>query len=205
MDTADRRLALRDALINAAERAVAARGLAGLRARELAAEAGCAIGAIYNVFDDLDDLVVVVNGRTLVALEKALADAAGVKPGGASDHPDAAAKSLVTMALAYLDFAAGNAARWRALFDHRLPVGKNLPDWYLADQVKLFGYVERPLRALRPALKPAERAVLARSLFSAVHGLVTLGLEEKLGVVPLATLRKQVALVVAATGRGLAD
>ena len=109
------------------------------------------------------------------------------------------------MALAYLDFAAGNAARWRALFDHRLPVGKNLPDWYLADQVKLFGYVERPLRALKPALKPAERALLARSLFSAVHGVVTLGLEEKLGVVPLATLRKQVALVVAATGRGLAD
>ena len=204
MDIADRRLALRDALIIAAERAVAARGLAGLRARELAAEAGCAIGAIYNVFDDLDDLVVVVNGRTLVALEKALADAGGVKPGGPSD-PDAAAKSLVTMALAYLDFAAGNAARWRALFDHRLPVGKNLPDWYLADQIKLFGYVERPLRALKPTLKPAERALLARSLFSAVHGVVTLGLEEKLGVVPLATLRKQVALVVAATVRGLAD
>jgi AcrR family transcriptional regulator len=204
MDIADRRLALRDALIVAAERAVAARGLAGLRARELAVEAGCAIGAIYNVFDDLDDLVVVVNGRTLVALEKALADAAGVKTGGASD-PDAAAKSLVTMALAYLDFAAGNAARWRALFAHRLPVGKNLPDWYLAGQVKLFGYVERPLRALNPALKPAERALLARSLFSAVHGVVTLGLEEKLGVVPLATLRKQVALVVAATARGLAD
>jgi AcrR family transcriptional regulator len=204
MNVADRRLALRDALIIAAEQAIAARGLAGLRARELAAEAGCAVGAIYNVFEDLDDLILAVHGRTLTALERALADAAREKTGQRS-HRDIAAGNLVTMALAYLDFAASNTPRWRALFDHRLPAGKKAPDWYLADQVKLFGYVERPLRALNPALKPAERALLARSLFSSVHGLVTLGLEEKLGVVPLATLRKQVALVVAATARGLAD
>ncbi len=203
METAERRRTLREALVAAAERAIAARGLAGVRARDLAAEAGCAVGAIYNVFDDLDDLVLAVNARTLAELENVLADAAG----GSADlpsGPDAAAGSLVTMATAYLGFAAGNTLRWRALFDHRLPDGKSLPDWYLADQAKLFGYVERPLRTLRPAMKPGERALLARSLFSAVHGLVTLGLEEKLGVVPLATLRAQVALVVAAAGRGLA-
>ena len=204
MDVAGRRVALKDALIVAAERAVAARGLAGLKARELAAEAGCAIGAIYNVFDDLDDLILAVNGRTLVALEQVLAGAAEEKSGPASDA-DSAAKRLVAMALAYLNFAAENKERWRALFDHRLPAGKNTPDWYLADQVKLFAYVERPLRTLKPTLKPAEGAVLARSLFSAVHGLVTLGLEEKLGVVPVPTLRKQVTLVVSAVGKGLRD
>jgi AcrR family transcriptional regulator len=203
MNVTDRRLALRDSLIAVAEQTIAARGLAGLKARDLALEAGCALGAIYNVFDDLDELMLVVNSRTLAALEQALADA--VRGDGAKSVRSVAVRSLVTMATAYLDFAAANTARWRALFDHRLVVGKSLPDWYLADQAKLFGYVERPLRALRPAMKAGERVLLARSLFSAVHGVVSLGLEEKLGVVPLTTLRAQVALVVAATARGLAD
>jgi AcrR family transcriptional regulator len=203
MNVADRRLALKDSLVAIAERTIAARGLARLKARDLAVEAGCALGAIYNVFDDLDDLILTVNGRTLAALEQALADAAKVD--GAKSASDAAIRSLVTMATAYLDFAAANTARWRAVFDHRLVAGGSLPDWYLADQAKLFGYVERPLRALRPAMNAGERALLARSLFSAVHGILTLGLEEKLGLVPLAILREQVALVVGATARGLAD
>ena len=49
MKTAERKQNLKMALIAAAERAVAARGLAGLKARSLAAEVGCAVGAIYNV------------------------------------------------------------------------------------------------------------------------------------------------------------
>ena len=44
---------------------------------------------------------------------------------------------------------------------------------------------------------------MARSLFSAVHGMVMLGLEEKLLTVPPETLREQVAFIVAAIGRGL--
>jgi hypothetical protein len=35
-----------------------------------------------------------------------------------------------------------------------------------------------------------------RALFSAVHGIVTLGLEEKLGTVSLEELRNQTALIV---------
>jgi hypothetical protein len=57
---------------------------------------------------------------------------------------------------------------------------KRLPDWYLDDQMRLFGYVEGPVGELVPGLSPARRALIARSLFSAVHGIVTLGLEEKL-------------------------
>ena len=49
----------------------------------------------------------------------------------------------------------------------------------MANQTRLFVYVEEPLRMLRPTT-PERRALLARSLFSAVHGIVALGLEEKL-------------------------
>src|SRR5882724_5558299 len=76
MNTVTRREHLRDALTDAAARAIAQYGLSGLKARALADEAGCAVGAIYNVVADLDELVLLANARTLAALEKTLGAAA---------------------------------------------------------------------------------------------------------------------------------
>jgi AcrR family transcriptional regulator len=203
MKTPERKQNLKMALIAAAERAVAARGLAGLKARSLAAEAGCAVGAIYNVVADLDDLALAVNSRTLAALEEGLTAAAGVHPVKPAVGAERAMGRLIRLAVAYLDFAAANTLRWRALFEHRLPEGKPMPDWYLGEQIRLFGYIEQPLRDLQPGLLPDQLAMLARSLFSAVHGIVTLGLEEKLGVVSLKALRTQTTLIVSAIATGL--
>src|SRR5262252_7843764 len=102
--TDQRRARLRDALVTAAEAAIAEQGLDALRARSLAEEAGCAVGAIYNVVEDLDDLVLLVNARTLEALERDLS--AADRAGEPAQEPNAAIARLVRMALAYLDFAA---------------------------------------------------------------------------------------------------
>ena len=125
MNTATRREHLRDALIDAAARAIAKDGLSGLKARALADEVGCAVGAIYNVVADLDELVLLANARTLAELEKILA--AAVSPGRG---PDWAIEQLVKLALAYLDFAATHRSQWQALFEHRLASGQVPPEWY---------------------------------------------------------------------------
>ena len=199
-----RRRKLRDALIDAAERTIEQEGLRGLKARELAYKVGCAVGAIYNVVTDLDDLIYAVNARTLQQLEAKLT-AAGAT--GAPEEPgiEGAVKQLVRLALAYLEFAAARTLRWRAVFDHQPLPGRVMPDWYLSEQLRLFGYVEAPLRVLLPAAAPERRALIARSLVSAVHGIVVLGLEEKLQLIPLPVLREQVTLLVGAVGRGLAQ
>jgi len=194
-----RRARLRDALVAAAERTIKREGLRGLRARALAEAVGCAVGAIYNAVEDLDELVLLVNARTLAALERELNAAAGAADKGA----DAAVARLVRMALAYLDFAAANTQRWRALFDHRLPPGQDVPDWYRKEQQRLFDYVEDLLVELQARESRVRRSLLARSLFSAVHGLVVLGLEEKLQPIPLPVLREQIRFVVMAIGRGM--
>src|ERR1700730_18090468 len=72
VNTLNRRESLKESLIAAAERTIVSQGLRSLRARTLADEVGCALGAIYNVFADLDDLVLAVNSRTLAALEREL-------------------------------------------------------------------------------------------------------------------------------------
>jgi AcrR family transcriptional regulator len=202
METAERRRNLKESLIDAAEQEISAHGLAGVRARVLADRIGCAVGAIYNVVADLDELILLVNSRTLSVLERALL-AAGRADRGADGDP--AIERLCRLALAYLDFATASRPRWRAVFDHRLPAGKRVPDWYLDDQMRLFGYVEGPLGELLPGLPRSRRALLARSLFSAVHGLVTLGLEEKLQALAPGELREQVTFVVSALGRGLRE
>jgi AcrR family transcriptional regulator len=203
MKAAERKQNLKMTLIAAAERAIAARGLAGLKARNLAAEAGCAVGAIYNVVADLDDLALAVNSRTLAALEEELNAAAGVDPAKPAAEAERAMGRIIHLAVAYLDFAAANTLRWRALFEHRLPEGKPMPGWYIGEQIRLFGYIEQPLRDLLPSMPPEQRAMLARTMFSAAHGIVTLGLEEKLGAVSVEELRNQTTLVVSAIVIGL--
>jgi len=199
LDTVGRREQLKSTLADAAARAIAANGLSGLKARALADEVGCAVGAIYNVVADLDELVLHANARTLAALETALGAAAAPGKG-----PDWAIEQLVKLALAYLEFAAAHRLQWRALFEHRLAAGRELPDWYQRDLARLFDYVERPVAELQPKASLERRRLLARSLFSAAHGVVALGLEEKLQFIPPRTLREQVTTIVTALGYGLA-
>jgi AcrR family transcriptional regulator len=202
----ERREHLKTALVDAAEAIIARDGLAALRARDLAAAAGCALGAIYNAFDDLDAIVFAVNMRTLALLDRELGEAVRRKStagGVKSEDPDVA--RLVRLALAYIEFAAKNSSRWRALFEHRLRDDQTTPTWYIAEQNRIFQLVEEPLRAIQPGLAAGELAQLARTVFSAVHGVVSLGLEQKLGEIPVRRLREQTAAVVTAIARGLRD
>lgn len=181
-----RRAALREALIEIAERQIAAQGLRSLRARDLATEAGCAVGAIYNAVGDLHDLTLAVNARTFARLGQAVART------GAEDPRTA----LIDMAQAYHHFAADNHLLWRALFDIERPDGATAPDWYLAEMASLFAHIARPLRALLPGLNDTDHALLTRALFSAVHGIVLLSLDQASAGVPMDQIDRMLALTL---------
>ena len=195
--TLERREKLREALVLAAERSIAASGLAGLKTRELAREIGCANGAVYNLVADMDELILLVGSRTLRRLDGSLTEAE-------SKGPASPVETLVRIALSYCDFAAENTGLWRALFEHRMAPGKPTPDWAIDEQMELFSHIWRPLAALFPRRSAAELGVTARSLFSAVHGMVALGLEQKLIAVPIEALRREIAIMVRAMVNGLA-
>ncbi len=190
-----RRDQMRERVLEAAEAVISTKGLAGLKARDIAARAGCALGAIYTVFEDLDELILGVNKRTLARLEAALAT---------PEEADGEAE-LQRLARAYLGYARDEEPRWRALFEHRLPPEKPLPDWYARDRDRLFALAEAPLASLLPNEEPAARKLRARTLFSAVHGVVLLGLEEKLAPTSSRTLEAQLREFVAMMARGLRE
>lgn len=77
-----------------------------------------------------------------------------------------------------------------------------LPEWFVEQQHRLFAQVEQPLAALLPELDREARRILARTVFSAVHGIVALGLEEKLASLPSPDLGRQLAATVRAMVMG---
>ncbi|MEI6097462.1 MAG: TetR family transcriptional regulator [Alphaproteobacteria bacterium] len=92
----ERRADLRANLVKLAQAQIAAQGMASLRARDLADKACCAVGAIYNVFADMTDLILEVNGQTFARI--------GAEVGGAvTGHESLPAECrLILLARAYL-------------------------------------------------------------------------------------------------------
>ena len=184
--TAERRGALRDKLIDIAEARVRDGGIGSLRARDLAQEAGCAVGAIYNVFDDMTGLILAVNGRTFRRLGAEVSD----KVAEVADQPPV--ERLVTMAKAYLAFAADNPRLWRGLFDVEMSVDQDVPAWYLDELGRLFSIIAAPLAEMHPEKSAAEIDLMTRALFSSVHGIVLLGLERRISGVPVGKIEGQI-------------
>ena len=193
--TAERRETLRETLTDIAEACVREGGIDALRARDLAKEAGCAVGAIYNVFDDMTGLVLAVNGRTF----RRVGIAVSTRVDAVSDAPPV--DRLITMAKAYLAFAAENPRLWRGLFDVEMSVEKDVPRWYLDELGRLFSIIAGPLAELHPDKTAAEIDLMTRALFSSVHGIVLLGLERRISGVPLEKIEDQIEFLLSNAAR----
>ena len=186
--TVDRRQAQLENLIAAAEKRICADGLARLKARDLAADIGVALGGLYNIVDDIDALLLQISSRTLRRLGEAAEAATGSLP--MATRPEAIER-LVAVAQTYLTFARDNLALWRMVFELRL--SSPLPEWAAQDQLRLFRHIAEPLAVIFPDLDTVARTVRARTLFAAVHGIITIGLEERLIAVPNQRLADEIA------------
>lgn len=200
---AERRDGQRQALIDAAERAIVRDGLAGLKARDLAVEIGVSLGAIYNLVEDLDELALRVASRTLSRLDAALDVAANDAAAELAPGREAAGRRLVAIALAYRRFASENEKLWRALFDFERGGGRPPPDWAAGESMALFRHIRAPLIALMPNADDSARAVTSATLFSAVHGVVWLAFQKRLVAVPMDRLDAELERLVTATAAGL--
>jgi len=186
----ERRNDLRSMLVKLAEVQISRSGMASLRARDLAGEAGCAVGAIYNVFADMNALVLAVNGQTFARIG---AEVAGAVTGHEALPPE---QRLVLLARAYFNFADQNHHLWRALCDIDLPDDAAVPDWYRADLKKLFSHIALPVSQIFQGLAGKDLDLMVRALFSSVHGIVDLGLQNRISGVPKAQVEAMISAVL---------
>jgi len=173
-------------MLGTARRTISINGLKSLKVRDVAVAAACSIGSVYNEFGDFDGLILTVNRETM----RALTDRLVAVP------PENPVRQLHGLADTYLAFAAEHANLLRALFEHRMEDDRPFPEDILLMVMQAFALMHAPLVRLLPDRDPEQVALLARTMFSAVHGIISLGLEERMVAVPPEKLRQQLAQFV---------
>ncbi|UPJ31453.1 TetR/AcrR family transcriptional regulator [Bradyrhizobium sp. CW1] len=172
----------RQQIVEIARSIIAAKGLKSLKVRDVADAAGCSVGSVYNEFGDFDGVILTVNRETVKELTVRLGQVPAEDP----------FRQFYGLAATYLEFFAEHANLLRSLFEHRMEDDRPYPDDILQMVMDAFALMHPPLVRLLPNADDVQIALLSRTLFSAVHGIISLGLEERMVAVPPQMLRQQV-------------
>jgi AcrR family transcriptional regulator len=165
---------IREMALSAAEEIIATQGYQSLSARKVAGAIGYTVGTLYLVFDNLDDLILQVNGRTLNRLhQQILADQARCQ---------GAEECLLQLGHSYIRFADSESHAWKMIFEHRLSDDHEAPDWYREKVAHMFALVEERLAQLPGERSPQQIAEAARAIWGGVHGICILAINQTLGV-----------------------
>lgn len=162
---------LEEKLIDAAVQIITTKGLDSLSVRSIVANAGCSAGTLYNYFQDMNELVLRINSKTLMQLEQTLSQAIANK----KEKQNLGA----LLAREYLNFAQKNPCFWNLLFHYRIPADKKIPEWYSNIINKNFALLES---ALKPHIDEKLVYKASRVLWGAFHGIISLSLNGKLSI-----------------------
>lgn len=166
---------IQEMALKAAQQLVDEAGLAQMSARKIAAKIGYTVGTLYIVFENLDDLILQLNARTLDEMYEFLQ---------AALHKNKKAnQEIVILGRAYINFAKNHTHKWSAIFDHRLPKGQKIPPWFMQKVQQNFALVEQVIKPIAPNLNEKELGIAARALWSGVHGICILGFTGNLDIV----------------------
>lgn len=159
-----------------AEKIIETNGLRGLTARALAKAVSYTPGTIYNVYKDMDALVIDINYATLGRLQGFCLDRIKRKLPG---FP-----KIQALAYAYVDFARENMCAWETLFSSARKSDKKnrIPKYYQERLEEIFHLIEN---TLKESLKiPSnEAARTARVLWACLHGMTVLTLDGRLNLI----------------------
>ena len=179
---------LYDLAVGAARRIVEEHGLRALTARKVADAIGYSPGTLYNLFENLDYMIVHLNGRTLDDLHDRLSTATR------TGVPEEDLNGLLDGYLGYLE---DHPNLWNMLFEHTLPDGQELPTWYAKKVSRGLGLVEDVLSPLFPEDHQDRKCDAARILWASLHGICSLYQAGKLQVVTSRSAREMAEVLVA--------
>lgn len=147
-------------ILDAGHALLAEVGFARFSAREVAKRIGYSVGTIYNVFDNLDDLMLALNSRTFLLWAESVA--------GRLDH--AGTDRIAVLVASYFDFATTNRNLWMAIYDHRLPLDVPFPERDASQRRVLTDILQQEIAHVLPPDRIHRAPELARSLLATVHG-----------------------------------
>jgi len=165
---------LREMALSAAEQIVVEQAYEGLSARKIAAAMGYTVGTLYLVFENLDDLILQLNARTLDRLHARMSES---EPASVDSQ-----EYVLQLGQAYIRFADEHPHLWAMVFEHRLSEDRELPEWFQLKITRMFAMVETGLEPLAKNRSRREITQAAGALWGGVHGICILALTDKLGI-----------------------
>ena len=165
---------IREMALSAAEEIITTQGYQMLSARKVAGAIGYTVGTLYLVFENLDDLLLQVNGRTLDRLHQQIMRD--------QERSTGAEERLLQLGHSYIQFADSEPDAWKTIFEHRLSDDHEAPDWYREKVARMFALVEERLSQLPVERNPQQIAEAARAIWGGVHGICILAINQTLGV-----------------------
>ncbi len=185
---------LRQRILEAAQGIIERDGLIGLSAREIARAIGYSPGTLYNIFENLDDLLLTLQTHMMAELVEVM------KAVPAKETPQASTDAL---AHAYLDFALQNKLMWNLLFTHTMPSQMRAPT-ALGEHVNaVVEIIEKQISAMLVNATKQEVELATRALWAGVHGVTAIAVTEKGPTLNPATALDFVKQLVSTYTRGL--
>ncbi|MXN64510.1 TetR family transcriptional regulator [Stappia sp. GBMRC 2046] len=163
-------------------------GLDAVQIRSVAERAGYSVGSVYKHYADIDALIIAVNSITLERIHQVMRNA--------TEGLETPIDRLKALAHAYSEFSRENPKLWKGLFDHHLPESRSIPEEHKLANVALLSLIGGELKALDPSMGEDELAARTRTCFGAVHGLVTISLEERFAGLSGDTLSSELDFLV---------
>lgn len=167
---------LRQLAIDSVSRHLRSAPAGQLSLRMVARDIGYSPGTLINLFGSYSLLLLAVNACTLDCIRDQLLQAMDN-----SRRADAGViGELEAAAAAYFHYAQENPHAWRLVFELHLDAETPLPAWQSGRISALFTLLEARLLKLKPRATAADCASAARVIWSGVHGICTLLLDNKL-------------------------
>lgn len=166
---------IREMALDAGLELLEAEGISALSARKIAARINYTVGTLYLVFENLDDLILQVNLRTLNLMRERMRACID-----ADLEPVAQLKKIAEV---YLKFAQKHHSRWRLVYEHTSDIRNEVYTEYMQVSQGMLMLVENQLAKLSQGdnrIDDGAIAMQARALWGGVHGICILSLSGKL-------------------------
>lgn len=178
---------LRHIILQSARKLVEDSGLSALSARAIAKDIGYSPGTLYNVFNNLDDLLLSIQAALI---EEALEEMNAI-PAGSNGSAD-----LRALSDAYISFALKNRELWTLLLQHVPKPGATSSEVVDRNHNAIIELLES---AIKPIMREHDETSVrrfAKAIWASVHGISVIAVAEKASVLPIDDARPSVALVV---------
>lgn len=161
---------LRQLILDASQQIVEQHGMAALSAREIARIIGYSPGTLYNIFENLDDVLLSMQIQLLARTVEHLRH---VELGSNEDE------NVSELIQAYIDFALANQRMWNVLLAHSLPATTTIPAAFSMHMNSLAEEIRAAVAPIATGLSKDEIDTSAHALFAAAHGIAAVAVSGK--------------------------